>query len=135
MSLVVPDAAEVRALQLILNQNMTIRIFGNNATPAANSVAADFTEIVGGGYTNKPLTFANWSFTSGAPSFGLYPKQSWTFTGAINAPGTIYGYFVTRDSDGLVMWAERFPPAAVPFTPVVGSLVEVTPKFTGSSVY
>jgi len=33
------------------------------------------------------------------------------------------------------MWAERFPAAVVPFTPVVGSLVEVTPKFTGSSVY
>jgi len=135
MALVVPDAAEVRFLQLILNLNMTIRIFGNNATPGPASVAASFNEIAGGGYANKPIVFANWSFTSNAPSYGLYPKQSWTFTGVINAPGTIYGYFITRDSDGLLMWAERFPAAAVPFTPVVGSLVEVTPKFTGSSVY
>ena len=135
MGLVVPDAAEVRFLQQILNLNMTIRIFGNNATPGPASTAASFTEIAGGGYANKPLTFANWSFVSGAPSYGLYPKQSWTFTGAINAPGTIYGYFITRDSDGLLMWAERFGVAVVPFTPIVGSLVEVTPKFTGSSVY
>lgn len=135
MSLVVPDAVEVIILQLFLNQNFTIRLFGNNATPGPLSVAGDFNEIVGGGYANKPLTFANWSFTANAPSYGIYPKQSWTFTGPINAPGTLYGYFITRDSDGLLMWAERFPPAAVPFTPIVGSLVEVTPKFTGSSVY
>jgi len=135
MALVVPDAAEVRALQLILTLPLTIRIFGNNATPGPASVAASFNEIAGGGYANKPIVFANWAFTSNAPSYALYAKKSWIFTGAINAPATIYGYFVTRDSDGLLMWAERFPAAAVPFTPVLGSLVEVTPKFTGSSVY
>lgn len=135
MSLVVPDAVEVIILQMFLNTNLTLRLFGNNATPAANSTAASFNEIAGGGYANKALTFAGWSFVSGSPSYGLYAKQSWTFTGAINAPGTIYGYFITRDSDGILLWAERFNPAAVPFTPIVGSLVEVTPKFTGSSVY
>lgn len=135
MALVVPDAAEVRALQLILTLPLTIRIFGNNAIPGPLSNAASFTEIAGGGYVNSPLIFANWVFTANAPSYALYAKKSWIFTGAINAPATIYGYFVTRDSDGLLMWAERFPAAAVPFTPVLGSLVEVTPKFTGSSVY
>lgn len=135
MPLVVPDAAEVRALQLILTLPLTLRIFGNNATPGPLSTAASFTEISGGGYVNVPLVLAGWSFTPNAPSYALYAKQSWTFTGAIDVPGTIYGYFVTRDSDGLLMWAERFPVAAVPFTPIVGSLVEVTPRFTGSSVY
>lgn len=135
MGLVVPDAAELRFLNLILADAMTLRIFGNNATPSATSVAASFTEIAGGGYTNRALVFAGWSFTTGTPSYGLQVKQSWVFTGAINAPSTIYGYFVTRDSDGLLMWAERFPVAQVPFTPVAGSLVEITPKFTGGSVY
>jgi hypothetical protein len=135
MPLVIPDAAEVDFLKSILNTPLTLKIFGNDETPGPLSVVADFDEIVGGGYASYPLTFANWSFTPNAPSFALYPKQSWTFTGAINAPGTIYGYFVIRDSDNMLMWAERFPVAALPFVPVLGSLVEVTPKFTGSSVY
>jgi hypothetical protein len=135
MSLVVPDAVEVIILQLLLNTPLTLRLFGNNATPGPASTAASFNEIAGGGYANKPLTFAGWSFTPNAPSFGLYAKQSWTFTGVINAPGTLYGYYVTRNSDGILLWAERFAPGVVPFTPILNSLVEVTPKFTGSSVF
>lgn len=135
MPLVVPDAVEVLILQMFLNTPLTLRLFGNNVTPGPASVAADFNEIAGGGYANKSLVFAGWSFTPNAPSYGLYTKQSWNFTGAINAPGTIYGYYITRDSDSILLWAERFGVAVVPFTPVAGSLVEVTPKFTGSSVY
>ena len=135
MPLVVPDAAELRALTYILTPNLTLRIFGNNATPGPLSVSADFTEIAGGGYANVPLTFANWILVSGTPSVATYPKQTWTFTGVINAPGTIYGYYITRDSDGLLMWAERFPVAVVPFTPIAGSVVQITPRFTGGSVY
>mgnify|MGYP001591713260 CR=1 FL=1 len=135
MSLVVPDAVEVIILQMFLNTPLTIRLFGNNATPGPASTAASFTELVGGGYANKPLIFAGWGFTPNAPSVALYAKQSWTFTGPVNAPGTLYGYYVTRDSDGILLWAERFGPAVVPFTPIVGSLVEVTPRFTGSSVF
>jgi hypothetical protein len=135
MPLVIPDAAEVDFLKQILNTPLTLRIFGNNKVPGPLSVTADFTEISGGGYTNRALLYAGWAFTANNPSYALATKESWTFTGAIDAPGTIYGYFVTRDSDSILLWAERFPPAAVPFTPIAGSLVEVTPKFTGSSVY
>lgn len=135
MTLVVPDTAEVDFLQQILNHVFTIRLFGNNATPGPLSTAASFNEISGGGYSNVSILYANWAFTANNPSYGTQTKVSWSFTGAIAAPSTIYGYFVTRDSDGLLMWAERFPAAAVPFTPIAGSLVEVTPKFTGSSVY
>lgn len=135
MSLVIPNTAEVVFLQKILNEAVTIRIFGNNATPSATSVAGDFNEIAGGGYANVILASANWGYTAGNPSYALQAKVTWTFTGAINAPGTIYGYFITRNADGTLWWAERFPPAAVPFTPIAGSIVEVTPKFTGSSVY
>jgi hypothetical protein len=135
MPLVVPDVTEVILLNLFLNAAFTIRIFGNNAVPGPLSVTASFTEIAGGGYVNKPLTFANWAVTAGSPSVALYAKQSWTFTGAINAPGTIYGYYVTRDSDGLLMWAELFPAASIPFIPALNSLVEITPRFTGGSVF
>jgi len=135
MSLIVPDVAEVDALTKILTPDLTIKLYGNNYVPTGISLAANFTEIAGGGYASKPLTFANWVITSGTPSQGAYPIQTWTFTGAINAPATIYGYYVVRNSDNLLMWAERFPAGSIPFVPVVGSVISVTPIFTGGSVF
>lgn len=135
MPLVVPNAAEIDILTLILTQNLTLRLYGNNITPGPTDTAATYTEIAGGGYANKPLTFAGWTFTAGAPSFGLYAQQGWVYTGVINAPGTVYGYFVTRDVDGKLVWAERFPAAVLPFVPIAGSITRITPRFTGNSVF
>lgn len=135
MSLIVPDASEVDMLKAILNTPLTLRLYSNNYTPVAASIAASFTEVAGGGYTNRPLLYAGWAFTAGAPSYALAALESWTYTGPVNAPGTVYGYYVTRDSDGKLMWAERFPAAVLPFTPIAGSTTKITPKFTGSSVF
>lgn len=134
MSLIVTDVQEVAILTTLLTPALTMRLFGNDVTPAGGNTAASYTEIAGGGYATKPLTIANWTITAGAPSVALYNSvQDWTFTGAINAPSTIYGYYITRDSDGLLMWAERFPVGNVPFTPIAGSVIRVTPKITCES--
>jgi len=135
MPLVVPNVAETDILTYVFTSAMTLRLYGNNINPGPTDTAATYTEIAGGGYANLPLILANWVLTAGAPSYGLYPQQTWLFTGAISAPSTIYGYYVTRNSDGKLMWAERFPVSVCPFTPIAGSQVRITPKFTGSSVY
>jgi len=135
MSFIVPNVVEVEVLTERLTPTHTLRIFGNNYTPLPTSVAANFTEIAGGGYANKPLTFANWTITAGSPSIAVYASQTWIFTGVINAPGTIYGYYVTRNSDGKVLLAERFPPANVPFSPVAGSKIILLPTFSCESQF
>lgn len=136
MPMVVPNTVEVAAITAILTPALTLKLYGNNATPTGASTAASFTEIVGGGYASKPLTFANWGIVAGDPSIGTYnAMQTFDFTGPINAPGTIYGYFVTRNSDGLLMWAERFPPANVPFVPIAGSQIAILPKFSAQSLF
>ena len=130
MGFIVPNTIEIEVINQLLTPALTMRIYGNNFTPNATSIAANFTEIAGGGYLAKPLIFANWSIVAGDPSQATYATiQKWTFTGPINAPGTIYGYYVTRNSDGKLMWAERFPAANVPFSPIVGSVVAVLPRF------
>ena len=54
-----------------------------------------------------------------------------TFTGATNAPGTIYGYYLTNAA-GKLIYAERL--AAV-FSPANnGDTVKVTPTMTFGSV-
>lgn len=134
MTLIVPNAREIDVLTNLLNAALTLKLYGNDATPSGTSVAASFTEISGGGYASKPISFANWDITGGSPTIALYDTtQSWVFTGAINPPGNIYGYFLTRNSDGLLMYAERFPVGIVPFVPIAGSVIRVTPRITCES--
>lgn len=136
MPLKVPDVAELEIITAFLTPALTLRLYSNNVTPLDTSIAADFTEVTGGGYANKPITFANWGITGGAPTTAVYnATQLWTFTGATTGPGTIYGYYVTRNSDGKLMWAERFPAANVPFVPENGSKINVLPRFTVESQF
>lgn len=131
MTLVVPNAIEIQALTALLTPGHTLRLYGNNYTPVETSVVGDFTEIVGGGYAAKALTFANWGITGGDPTIAIYnASQNWTYTGPVNAPGTVYGYFITKDSDGTLIYAERFPAGSLPFSPVAGSVTRVLPRIT-----
>lgn len=134
MSLIVTNVQEVAILTNFVTPALTLRLYGNDRTPAGTDVAADYTEITGGGYVAKALALANWQFTAGGPTVALYDTvQQWVFSGAIGAPSTIYGYFITRNSDGLLLWAERFPAGSVPFTPIAGSVIRVTPRITAES--
>ena len=134
MALVVPDTLEVETLTNILTSALTLRLYSNNVTPSGSSTVGGFTEVTGGGYAAKPLTFANWSITAGDPSTGIYnTNQELDFTGPTSGPGTIYGYYVTRNSDNKLMWAERFPAANVPFNSIAGSIIRVLPKITVQS--
>jgi hypothetical protein len=136
MGLVVPNAIEVAIMQNLLNTPLTLRLFGNAHTPVGTDSVGAYTEIAGGGYANKPLIYSGWSFqTSIAPSSASYTIQTWIFTGVINAPGTIYGYYITRNSDGALLWAESFPAANIPFGAVAGSKIVVLPRFTAESQF
>lgn len=129
MAIVVPNTFEELVLAWILNnENLSLRLYSNNYTPVEGSTLGAFTQVAGGGYAAKTLVAGNWVITPGDPSFGLYAQQTFGFTGATTAPGTIYGYYVV-DSSNVVRWAERFPGANVPFTPIAGSSIKITPRF------
>lgn len=132
MTLVVPNVGEEEILNKILNQVLTFKLFSNNIIPAEGNTAASYTEVTGGGYASKTLTFANWTVTAGAPTVALYDiAQNFAFTGATGAPGTIYGYYVVNASN-VLMWAERFAVGVVPFTPISGSSIVITPRLETS---
>lgn len=135
MSLKINNVIEVEVLTAMINVALTLRLYGNDYTPIDNDVAANYTEIAGGGYANKSLLFANWTITTGTPSTAIYAAQTWIFTGVINAPGTVYGYYVTRNTDGKLLCAERFPAANVPFGPINGSKIVVLPRLTVESQF
>lgn len=131
MPLVVPNVAEERILELFLNQGLVLKLYSNDIIPAEDNTSGTFIEVAGAGYASKALSFNEWAITPGDPTVGLFAEQTFAFTGVTSGPGTIYGYYVVA-SDGVLMWAERFAAAVVPFSPVNGSQIIITPRFEAS---
>lgn len=132
MPLILSNNGEVIALSYLVNriaspENLIYRLFTNNVVPSETDTAATFTEAVGGGYVAKTLTGATWNPVAGAPTQVEYPVQTWTFTGALTGPPTIYGYFITRATAGDLIGAENF----AAYTPAAaGDVLNLTPRIT-----
>ena len=109
MAIVVVDGGESLALQYVVNkaspENLVLRLYTNNITPAESDVAGGYTEAAGNGYAAKTLTGATWTISGTAPTSASYGNQTFTFTGAL---GNVYGYYYTRATGGELIAAERF---------------------------
>ena len=132
MAGVLVNGGEVIALEALVNktapQNLRIKLYSNNITPAEGDTAATYTEATATfGYTDFLLTGATWAgAVAGAPSSIAYAQQVWTFTGAL---GNIYGYFYVQTTSTLLVAAERFSDG--PYNIVNnGDQIKVTPTFT-----
>ena len=136
MTLVVPNQGERLMLDAATGKTTpatpwTLRLFVNNHTPANGDTEADYTEAAGGGYAAIPLDETAWTTTPGSPTASVQPQQTFTFTGALTANASIYGYYVTDDNDKLV-YAEKL---AAPFQPQnLGDNLKVTARLTLGSV-
>ena len=122
-----PNAAKVVAANKFLDSNLTLKLFSNDHTPAVGDTAASYTEVAGGGYSSKTLATASWNTVSGNPTISTYAAQDFEFTGATTSPSTIYGYYIV-DASNVVRGSQRFSELVVPFTPVSGSLIRITPR-------
>lgn len=128
MAIVVSNEGEVQALISLLSpQNLFLRLYSNDVTPDETSTVASFIQTTGGGYAQITLSFLDWSFTAGNPSYATQNQKTFNFTGAVGGTGNIYGYYLT-DLSNTLFWAERFPSAVLPFTPVAGSRIRITPR-------
>lgn len=134
MALVLADIGADEFLKVYFNDDrpaggndLTLKLFATNTTPADTDTAGTYTEANGGGYSAKTLTNGSWTVSTGNdPSDAVYAEQTFTFTGPLTTNTTIYGYFVV-DADGTLVWAEKF---ATSFTPTNnGDQLKLTPKF------
>jgi hypothetical protein len=131
MTIVVQNNGEGDALEYFVNraapQNLVLRLYTNNITPAETDTAGTYTEAAGFGYASITLTGASWGAPSeGAPSSIAHAEQTFTFTGAL---GNVYGLFCTRASSGRIALSERFAGAPVVVTNN-GDTIKVTPQVT-----
>jgi len=114
MAVVFTNAAETTALKNFLNntapQDLVLRLYSDNQTPAKTDVSGDYTEVSGSGYAAVTLTPADFVFTDGDPSTAAYPQVTFAFNAAA---GNVYGYYVTQATSGNLMFANRFSNAPI----------------------
>lgn len=133
MPILVPNNGEGDALQYFVNrsapENLVLRLFQNNITPAETDTAATYTEATFTGYASITLTGASWGApTEGAPSEIAFAQQTFAST-ANQATQNIYGYYMTRATSGRIALAERFPTAPQPIANN-GDEIRITPRIT-----
>jgi len=132
MALLVPDVGEVALLSDMLGNgnNMTLKLYKTDVTPAEGDTAGSYTEADFTGYSAATLTrsvsgstWATPSTASGTTSseYNSGTPQTWTNTGASQ---TVYGYFVIDAIAGTLLWAEKFATAR---TLATNDTLDVTP--------
>lgn len=136
MALVICNAGELLLLDNALGdstpENLILKLYSNDYTPVAASVAGNFTEVVNTGYSAATLTAATWAAaaTNGSGD-GEKAYATQTFTMTNNTDPLIYGCYFVGATSGTLYFAERFTnPIAIP---AAGLSVQVTPTITLAS--
>ena len=133
MALLVQDNGEGDALQYFTNraapQDLILKLFQNNITPAETDTAATYTVATWTGYGNLTLAGASWAApVEGAPSSIAFAQQTFTSTAGSQSQNN-YGYFAVRTTSGRVAYAERF--ADCPYLIANnGDNIKITPTIT-----
>lgn len=133
MALLVPNNGEGDGLQYFVNkaapENLVLRLYQSNTTPAETDVTATYTEATWTGYASATLTGASWNAPSeGAPSSISYAQQTFTSSAGSQNQNN-YGYFMTRATSGRIALAERFTDG--PYVIVNnGDQIKITPQIT-----
>lgn len=131
-TLVVVNGGETYVLNLLANktspENLKIKLFKSNTTPAETDVIGTYTESTFTGYASITLTGAAWTVTAGAPSNMAAAAQDFT-SSANQTAENAYGYTIESATGGALILSERFTGA--PF--VIQNLndaVRLTPQVT-----
>lgn len=106
---------------------LNLRLYQNNITPAETDTAATYTEATFTGYAAvTAMPTGSWTVVEGAPTRASYPQQ--TFSSSAGSQNqSIYGYYMTRTTNGRIALAERFTDG--PYVIVNnGDQIRVTPQ-------
>jgi len=113
-----------------LNTNIQFNyhLYSNNFVPTDAMVIGDFTENTFPGYASQSVVAAGWSSPAddGTCSSTSAASQVYTATGASSQ--SAYGYYVTDNADGALLFAELFTGGPVPLS-TTGSSVTVIPQY------
>jgi hypothetical protein len=135
MALVLLNQGEVIMLEALVNktapQNLKLRVYKSNTTPAKTDTEATYTEADFTGYAAIAFVAANWVTTPGGllvPSEIAYALQTF-LSSAGSQNQNVYGYYVTQAVSGKAVWAERFSDGPYNIANLADA-IDVTPPFT-----
>jgi hypothetical protein len=125
------DVGEAAALATFVNkmpsQNLRLHLHKNNLVLRDSTNVSELVEADFPGYASSVLTGALWAISAGAPSVAQYQSVSMVCSAAVSQQ-TIYGYYVTMDGAGDLMWGEAFPTPQI--ISAAGNRIIVTPRLT-----
>lgn len=132
MALNVPDVGENKIVEMVVNktapENLVLKLYSNNITPADSDTAGTYTEATFAGYSAITLTGASW----GAASGGVTSFAQQTFTrSSTGTTENIYGYYVIQTTSGVLIWSERDGAAPAAMTNS-GDNIKLTPTLGAS---
>lgn len=136
MPIYIPNAGELSLLEKMLiesGEDANLRLYRNNLTPEASTVAGDFQEANFTNYSAKLLERSKWNVpvTINGEARAIYSEeQNWSVGSTGN---TIYGYYVTGKVSGTILWAEKFsrsraldPGDELTITPIFNFRTQIT---------
>lgn len=134
MSLIVLNQGEQAFLENgVTGVAYTLRLYSNDVSSGLTDeeiqalTEADFTEATFAGYSAAALATGDWSITQGNPTQAVNVEKSFIRSSTGTAE-LIYGYYVTRDSDGQAHWFEQFEgPVTIE---VLDDQIDLTPQIT-----
>lgn len=125
----VPNVGEARMIGLLVNastvgsENLSLRLYKNDITPASTMTLADYTEASFTGYLAVTLTSSDWTITQDELAQATGPEV--TFAASATTAETVYGYYISGVNSSTLYWSERF---SAPFQLVnIGDAVVPTP--------
>lgn len=125
MSIVVPNVPLSNILDTLLDRTLKLRLYSNDLTPDSSTTISSFTEVIGGGYAEVSLLAADLTVVDNLAS---WPQVTFTFDDVPTGPSTVYGVYIVDATDTDFFWCERFPESVLPFNPVAGTTIKVTPR-------
>lgn len=133
MALLVPDVGEAKLLAYALNkltpENMTLKLFKSNSTPAEGDIATTYTEANFTGYVSVSVLGSSFTITTtGGVTEAARAAAAFT-SSADQAAQSVYGYYVVGATSGVLLWAERFSDGPYIIS-INGDQINVTLKIT-----
>lgn len=133
MPLVVPNAGEVRLLEMIVGKTplpsgeLVLHLYTNQVDLTDETVEeSNFTEASASGYAAVTLTGANWTASTDLATGVSTAVYDTNVTFTFNVGEDVYGYYITNNA-GQILWAEEFPSA--PFAlPSTGGEISIKPQ-------
>lgn len=98
----------------ILDGNVTFRFFSNAPVLTPTGPSVPFIALVMPGYAPFVLSGAtDGGIDTNGNDTWTWPATTVTCSSSVGAPFIAYGYWVTADSDGTVLWGQLFDTPAV----------------------